>query len=149
MTNLLVWANRRMGLAFGMCGYPKVVGSRNSSQRIDWILVTTCMVVEGSQCDRNTGSWCGPTCLTPAVLAGYKQSFSDWTSKQELLVTFVLSIWTQRPYCSGFKWGLVNAQILLCLSHIIHKLSIVIVSTSCWVDTVLMSRYCSEDCMAS
>lgn len=33
VTNLLVWANKRMGLAFGMCGYPKEGGNKNSPQR--------------------------------------------------------------------------------------------------------------------
>lgn len=40
----------------------------------------------------------------------------------------------------GVRWGLMNNPTSLCLSHIIQKLSIIIVSTACC---------CSEDCMAS
>lgn len=73
MTNLLVWANKRMGLASGMCGHPKEGGDKNSA-RIYWIPVSTRTVCGG----RQTGRGCGPTWLT---LAGCRQSFPDW--KQE------------------------------------------------------------------
>lgn len=59
-----------MGLAFGMCGYPREGGNKNSAQRK--FTESLSLFISGGEsacCSRQTEPGSGPTWLTLAVLA--------------------------------------------------------------------------------
>lgn len=137
VTNLLVWANKRMGLAFGMCGYPKEGRNKNSPQRK--FTRSSSLVVEGDQCaalDRQSLG-VAPPGQTGLCGQGCGHSFSGWGLKHDLPMASGLGAWTWKLYCLGFMWKLVNAPTSLHLSYLIRK-----------IGTVPTSRCCSEDGVA-